>query len=207
VRKQHLAAGTSGPPCSGLRGRRRIIEAGVASAVLAGALLALAGAPAEAGKLKGVRCPTRGQGPWRPAASLAGEAFPGGGSPDARKRGTPVTPGTPVGGHRPGAGREDGVCSSGAKRSERRRRRPHASVRGGALPAPASDALRRGGARLTMAIAGVFTLPGLVQLPGRAADVPGRGPGEEAAAVRFHLRTAASRLDRSGASARPTFML
>lgn len=40
--------------------RRRIIEAGVASAVLAGALLALAGAPAEAGKLKDFRIADRG---------------------------------------------------------------------------------------------------------------------------------------------------
>jgi hypothetical protein len=40
--------------------RRRIIAAGIASAVLAGPLLALAGAPAEAAKLKDFRVADRG---------------------------------------------------------------------------------------------------------------------------------------------------
>lgn len=41
--------------------RGRIIAAGVASAVLAGAVLALAGAPAEAAKLKDFRIADRGE--------------------------------------------------------------------------------------------------------------------------------------------------
>jgi hypothetical protein len=68
-------------------------------------------------------------------------------------------------------------------------------------------AVRVRGGRMHRSRVRHFRVLGLVQLPGRAADVPGRGPGEEAAPARCHLRTAASRLDRSGASARRTFML